>query len=224
MTRENLTDCTFSVFKEPVGSQASKLASKNPPDFARRSFFGPYPATNLLLGTSRYNRYRAWECQAPISILLQSKVRPGHRGPCLGPRLFPLLRKWCGNVVLSGRTVSPPSGATFASNSSISTANTACSIFVSMFLLLLNRNSTHGSARRQPRTKSLLFKAFELLIHFRCGKMCETCEGKIAKSAKTAAYMPNCSRMTLSRSSTSRSFLDASSLSIITRSNGSVPE
>src|SRR5206468_425750 len=38
LTREILLSVRFLFFKEPCGSQASNLTSKNPPQFARRSF------------------------------------------------------------------------------------------------------------------------------------------------------------------------------------------
>ena len=52
------------------------------------------------------------------------------------------------------------------------------------FLLLLHRNSTHGSARREPRSKSRLFKAFAFLIHFDIGKCAKRAKGKLQNPRK----------------------------------------
>src|SRR6516225_9535320 len=71
----NLLAVRFLFFKELIGSQASKLASKNPPQFARRSFQQTqYLAPNLTLGTSPNNRYREDHCQAPFSFSISKSA------------------------------------------------------------------------------------------------------------------------------------------------------
>ena len=135
----NLLAVRFLFFKELIGSQASKLASKNPPQFARRSFQQPQcPASNLSLGTSPNNRYREDYCQAPFSLHVSKPAGPD---------------QW-------------------------------------IFLQI-----------RSPSSQS---------------QGAQTHDGH--------GFQPRCSRITDKSSSISRSFRFASSLSIITLSNGSVPE
>src|SRR5881296_2315748 len=52
LTREILLSVRFLFFKEPVWLSGLKVTSKNPPEFALRSFQRETPATNLPLGAS----------------------------------------------------------------------------------------------------------------------------------------------------------------------------
>jgi hypothetical protein len=123
----------------------ARLTSKNPPQFAWRSFQRVHPATNLSLGTSANYRYRDQGCQASFYDFLLALDRD------------------CAWRNLDSTSVS----------------------YTSL-----------GNDRRGVKAES------------RAGRW----------------FQPSTSRITVSISSIKRSLRFASSLSIITRSNGSVPE